>query len=136
MTGFIGRLSSIRVRGCFYVPLLSLFAATAFGQSVVVMNAPPNGAVLSGTYTMSGYALSYTAAVASVQVSLANGGYTEWNAHYGDPTTGVCPNYAGWVGCSTGNVGWDLTVDTTTLPQGSGPMYAVAMPSRPMPLAP
>jgi hypothetical protein len=125
MTGLIQRHSGI------YRILLSFFAvgAPAFGQSVVVITNPPGNGVISGAYTMSGYALFDATAVTSVQVT-AYGSNLSAYANYADPTTGVCPIYPTFVGCNAGtsNVGWDLTVDTTTLPPGPEELVVTAAP--------
>ena len=75
----------------------------------------PLSAPVAGIAKVSGWALSDTAAVASVGIAVD--GVSYGNATYGAPRADVCAVYVGRAGCP--NVGWSLLLNTTLLVDGS-----------------
>ncbi len=103
-----------------FVVLVSAAAhqGTAFADSRVAIDYPQAGAVLSGFNTLWGWALYDTTAVSNISLTLGN--TFEGYGYYGYSRPDVCNAYPTWAGCSAGsnNVGWQLPLDTTMIPQG------------------
>ncbi|MBV9268907.1 MAG: hypothetical protein JO061_22245, partial [Acidobacteriaceae bacterium] len=75
-----------------------------------------NGAPVAGILTLSGYAFSNSGSVS--QVSIAIDGVPQLSpVTYGVPRTDVCNGGNGAPGCP--DVGWQTTLDTTLLPDGT-----------------
>jgi hypothetical protein len=77
----------------------------------------PNGqsAAFSGTVNFGGWAVDDLTSIA--QIAIAIDGVPFGNAAYGAARTDVCAAYPGRAGCP--NVGWNFTLDTTSLADGS-----------------
>ena len=75
-----------------------------------------NNQPLSGSVTLSGFALSTVSAIGSVAVSID--GQTVGNAAYGNNRPDACQAYPGAVGCPAADVGWTYTLNTVTLANG------------------
>ena len=83
--------------------------------ATIRMSIDSAGATLSGTANLNGWALSDNAAITSVAVSID--GTSQGNATYGDSRGDVCAIYESRSGCP--NVGWHLSLNTTSLSNGN-----------------
>jgi hypothetical protein len=95
----------------------------------VFVDTPTSGAMLSGTATVSGWAIDSIAsvgtAIAGVQVKVD--GAVVGTATYGTPRLDVCGAFPGRPGCP--NVGFTYALDTTKLAPGAHTLSVVATDS-------
>jgi hypothetical protein len=80
----------------------------------VTVDSPASNGTVAGTVHTYGWALEGGSQIASVQILVDGVGYGA--ANYGDQRSDVCAVYSG-AGCP--NVGWDFSLDTTGLANGT-----------------
>ena len=99
------------------------------GPPTVYIDAPAQGAAVSGTVTVSGWAVDNASAVgtaiSSVQVKVD--GSVVGTATYGSSRADVCAVYPGRLGCP--NVGYSYSLNTSTLSAGSHTITVTATDS-------
>jgi hypothetical protein len=86
------------------------------------IDTPAPNITLSGTYLVSGWAISDNDAIASVAIAVDN--LPQGFASYGAQRIDVCNVFPGRAGCP--NVGWSLTLDTTQFQNGSHTLAVTA----------
>ena len=115
--------------------LLTVAASPLFGQIPSVnIDGPTPGATITGTVTVSGWALNNTQtnlgpAIASVVVQVD--GTTVGTASQGISRPDVCGQYPARAGCP--NVGWAYSLNSATLSAGSHTITVVATDASPVP---
>jgi hypothetical protein len=105
--------------------------------TVIVGNSPPtlhidgpaSGAVVSGTVSVTGWAIDSVSAISSIQVKVD--GAVVGNANYGLSRPDVCTVYPGRQGCP--NVGFSYSLNTSTLATGTHTITLIASDSESTP---
>jgi hypothetical protein len=97
----------------------SVTITVANGPPTVYIDSPAPGTVVSGTVTVSGWALDNISAIGTAinNVLVKVDGTTVGTANYGVSRPDVCSAYSGRPGCP--NVGFTYALNTTTLSPGS-----------------
>ncbi|MBV8569065.1 MAG: hypothetical protein JO319_00495 [Acidobacteriaceae bacterium] len=88
---------------------------TSNPMTVSIDSPSQNGSPLSGTVNLGGWAIDNISGIG--QVAVAIDGISYGKASYGGPRADVCSAYPGRSGCP--NVGWNFTLDTTLLADGT-----------------
>jgi hypothetical protein len=86
-------------------------------QPLVNIDTPSAGSVVSGTATVSGWAIDFAGGTAIASVSVKVDGNFVGNATYGTSRPDVCAVFPGRVGCP--NVGYTFSLNTSSLSAGS-----------------
>jgi len=98
--------------------------APATEKSMVLIDAPGSGAgAVSGSYEVSGWAVNNNAGISGIDILVDGRFFGTVKTTLARPD--VCAAYPGQVGCPT--VGWQYSLDTTQLADGSHTLQALAI---------